>query len=83
MCAVGGSPIIQVMSSEERELNKDTIIATAAYVQQPYRVSYRQVPLRPPGLTEVVIDVLACGVCGHDLEIIPLLSASVASSFQV
>jgi L-iditol 2-dehydrogenase len=63
------------MSNEERELNNDTIIATAAYVQQPYRVSYRQVPLRAPAITEAIVDVVACGVCGHDLEIAGGLAA--------
>ncbi len=41
---------------------------TAAYLQKPYQVTYRQVELADPGPAEVLLDVLACGICGFDLE---------------
>lgn len=41
---------------------------TAAYVQSPFQITYRTVDLREPGPGEVLVDVLACGVCGYDLE---------------
>ncbi|MHB0937470.1 MAG: zinc-dependent alcohol dehydrogenase [Armatimonadota bacterium] len=42
---------------------------TAGYIQVPFQVSFREVPLRSPAPHEVLLDVLACGICGHDLEI--------------
>jgi len=39
------------------------------YIQLPFRVTFREVPLRAPGSHEILLDVLACGICGHDLEI--------------
>lgn len=42
---------------------------TAAYVQVPFLVSLQQVTLPKLQSEEVLIDVLACGICGHDLEI--------------
>lgn len=41
----------------------------AAYIQTPFKVSYHNVDLHSPGPEEVLIDVLACGICGHDIEI--------------
>lgn len=46
-----------------------TRTVSAAYIQRPFQVSFREVPLRLPQPGEVLIDVLACGVCGYDLEI--------------
>jgi threonine dehydrogenase-like Zn-dependent dehydrogenase len=42
---------------------------TAAYVQAPFRISFRQVELPPPGPGEILLEVTACGICGHDIEI--------------
>ncbi len=42
---------------------------TAAYVQAPFEVSFRQVELASPGPDEILLDVLATGICGHDMEI--------------
>lgn len=46
-----------------------TRTVTAAYVQAPFRISFRQVELPPPGPGEILLEVTACGICGHDLEI--------------
>ena len=45
------------------------LTVTSAYLQKPYQVSFHQVPLAAPGQGEVLIDVLACGICGYDMEI--------------
>lgn len=42
---------------------------TAAYIQVPFQIELRQVDLPEPGDSEALVDVLACGVCGHDIEI--------------
>lgn len=42
---------------------------TAAYIQAPYQVSFRKVELAAPGPGDVLLDVLATGICGHDMEI--------------
>ena len=42
---------------------------TAAYIQSPFQVTYRSIDLRPPGPGEILLDVLATGICGHDMEI--------------
>ncbi len=42
---------------------------TASYIQRPFQVSTREVALRSPGRDEVLLEVLACGICGHDMEI--------------
>jgi L-iditol 2-dehydrogenase len=42
---------------------------TAGYIHVPFQVTFREVPLRTPGPHEVLLDVLACGICGHDMEI--------------
>lgn len=41
----------------------------AAYVQAPFQVRLREVELPPPGPDEALVEVLACGICGYDLEI--------------
>jgi L-iditol 2-dehydrogenase len=41
---------------------------TAAYVQSPSLLTFRQVDLRRPRHSEVLVEVLACGVCGFDME---------------
>lgn len=45
------------------------VTATAAYVKAPYLVEYRSIPLRPLGPHDVLLDVLATGICGYDMEI--------------
>ena len=42
---------------------------TTAYVDSPFQLSYRQVTLPAPGPRELLMDVLACGICGFDMEI--------------
>ena len=42
---------------------------TAAYVQAPFRVTFREVQLPAPAPDEALVEVLACGICGYDLEI--------------
>lgn len=39
----------------------------AAYVKTPFEFTIRDITLREIEETEVVVDVKACGVCGHDL----------------
>ncbi|MHB9131054.1 MAG: zinc-dependent alcohol dehydrogenase [Armatimonadota bacterium] len=46
-----------------------TLTTTAAYVQKPFQVTFREVSLRAPGPGEVLLDVLATGICGFDMEI--------------
>ena len=41
----------------------------AAYVKAPFQFIVKDVNLRPLSPTEVLVDVKACGVCGHDLII--------------
>lgn len=38
----------------------------AAYLKAPYQFEVRDVALRELGDTEVIVDVKACGFCGHD-----------------
>ncbi|MHB1458459.1 MAG: zinc-dependent alcohol dehydrogenase [Armatimonadota bacterium] len=42
---------------------------TAAYIQTPFQINLRQIDLPSIGRDQALIDVLACGVCGHDIEI--------------
>ncbi len=46
----------------------------AAYVQAPYHLSFRQVELPEPGRGQLLLEVLACGICGHDMEIVAQLA---------
>lgn len=46
-----------------------TRTVTAAYVQVPFQIEFRQVELPPPGAGQVLLEITACGICGHDLEI--------------
>ncbi len=39
----------------------------AAYVKAPFEFTVKNISLRELNETEVVVDVKACGVCGHDL----------------
>ncbi len=48
--------------------------AKAAYVQKPFQVSYKEVKLRRPGAQEARIEVLACGICGYDMEVAEFLA---------
>lgn len=41
---------------------------TSAYLQTPFQVTYHTIELRAPGPGEVLLDVLACGICGFDME---------------
>jgi L-iditol 2-dehydrogenase len=40
----------------------------AAYIQVPFQVTFRQVDLPAPGPSEVLLEILACGICGFDME---------------
>ncbi|OPZ27139.1 MAG: putative zinc-type alcohol dehydrogenase-like protein YjmD [Lentisphaerae bacterium ADurb.BinA184] len=42
---------------------------TAAFVEAPFKITFRRVELRSPQRGEALVDVLACGICGHDMEI--------------
>lgn len=42
---------------------------TAARMQIPFKISFSQVELAAPQPHEILLEVLACGICGHDLEI--------------
>lgn len=55
--------------------SSDPVTATAAYVTAPYAVEFRHVPLRPVGPHDVLLDVLATGICGYDMEIAGHLAA--------
>jgi L-iditol 2-dehydrogenase len=44
-------------------------IANAARIQAPFRVTFERVELAAPGPGEALLDVLATGICGHDMEI--------------
>jgi threonine dehydrogenase-like Zn-dependent dehydrogenase len=50
---------------------------TASYIQAPFQISFRQVELPPPGPGQVLVEVTACGVCGHDVEIASELAKEV------
>ncbi len=39
----------------------------AAYIKAPFEFSVKETALREIKETEIVVDVKACGVCGHDL----------------
>ncbi len=42
---------------------------TAARMQMPFKISFSQIELPAPQPHEILLEVLACGICGHDLEI--------------
>lgn len=50
----------------------------AAYVKAPFEFEVRDRKLREPGETEIVVDIKACGLCGHDL----ILSRYAADRMQ-
>ena len=50
------------------------ITVQAACVQAPFKVTFQSVELSPPGQGEVLLDVLAAGICGHDMEIAATLA---------
>jgi len=54
--------------------NTDVLRVKAAYVQAPFQVTYREIVLDPPASGEALLDVLATGICGHDMEIASLLA---------
>ena len=39
----------------------------AAYIKAPFAFTVKEKELREIGETEIIVDVKACGVCGHDL----------------
>ena len=41
----------------------------AAYVKAPFQIEFRDVELPAPGPGQAILDVLATGICGHDMEI--------------
>jgi len=41
----------------------------AAFVKVPLQVELRDVPVREPGLGEVLVRIRSCGICGTDLHI--------------
>jgi len=41
----------------------------AAYVKSPFKVEIREFPKRELENEEVLIEVKACGICGHDLSV--------------
>jgi len=47
---------------------------TAASVHAPFKVTFKKVELPVPGPDEVLLDVLATGICGHDMEIAAVLA---------
>lgn len=49
-------------------------MVNSAYLQKPFQISYRQIELPAPGAGELLIDVLACGICGYDMEIAEFLA---------
>ncbi len=51
-----------------------SITVQAAYVEAPFKFSFRQVTLPPPAAGEVLLDVLATGICGYDMEIAHVLA---------
>lgn len=51
------------------------LTVTAGYIHIPYQVTFREVTLRSPAPHEVLLDVLACGICGHDMEIASQLAS--------
>ncbi len=46
----------------------------SATIQAPFRIAFHEVDLPPVGARELRLEVLACGICGHDLEIGALLA---------
>ncbi len=40
----------------------------SAYVQSPFKFTYRDIELSSPGINEALIDISACGICGFDVE---------------
>lgn len=50
----------------------------AAYVKAPFQIEFRDVELPAPAEGQAVIDVLATGICGHDMEI----ARELARDFQ-
>jgi len=50
-------------------MTTQALTVQAGYIQVPFQVSFREVALRAPAPHEVLLDVLACGICGHDVEI--------------
>ncbi len=48
--------------------------AKAAYVKAPFQIEFRDVALPPLAPDEVLIEVAATGICGHDMEIAETLA---------
>lgn len=57
------------------------LTVTAARVEVPFKVTFETVTLREPGAGEAIIDVLACGICGFDMEIAESLATNGPQSF--
>lgn len=51
---------------------------SAAYVKAPFNIEFREVELPSPGDGQAIVDVLATGICGHDMEI----TRELARDFQ-
>lgn len=53
-------------------------VVQSVYVKKPFQFEFRDIQLREPGLNEVRLEVLACGICGFDME----TSKSLANEFK-
>lgn len=40
----------------------------SAYVQSPFKITFRDIDLPSPGPNEALVEVLGCGICGFDVE---------------
>ncbi len=59
----------------------EVIEMKAAYLKAPYQFEVRDVELRKIKDTEVIVDVKACGFCGHD-NILASLSGQGMGAFR-
>ncbi|HOF89063.1 MAG TPA: alcohol dehydrogenase catalytic domain-containing protein [Armatimonadota bacterium] len=58
-----------------------SLTITAARIEVPFTVTFATVTLREPGPGEVLLDVLACGICGFDMEIAESLATNGPQAF--
>jgi L-iditol 2-dehydrogenase len=54
---------------------------TSARIEVPFKVTFTTVSLPEPGPGQVVVDVLACGICGYDMEIAESLATRGPQAF--
>lgn len=54
---------------------------TTARIEAPFKVTFQQATLPEPGLGQAIIDVLACGICGYDMEIAESLATNGPQAF--